>query len=609
VRVVAGTALAGAVSVFALVSAAAAVGAPTWAAPVQLSAPLGGSVGAYRPPSVALDPAGDAVVGWAYFLGGDGLAQVVSRTAGSTTWSAPLNLAEGTYRGITLVMDASGNAFAAFIKGYGLSSIVQVSERRGPAGAWEDPVTLSPQPPAEFGAWIAVGPAGDVGVLATQFTGHGFVIQGTVRRAGATTWAPLADVSDRSGGIGCCGAVGVDGAGNATAIWNQFGEGANPSVMKTADHSSTTGAWGTPVDVPGSSGDVPGDVPQVAIDAAGNATATWVSEMPDLGAQVVESSYRPFGGTWGPAVVISGNASRIYGSSLVVDRAGNALALWQADGAVESAVRSASKSAWQSPVEVSPDAHQPELAMDEAGNAVAVWVDSSSVRAALRPAANGVWQPPEEIKRSGFDFLPAVAMGPTGRAVAVWGGRSGVVEGSDLVPAGPLLDHVAVPSSGTVRVPVRFSVNPVPWASPLLGGPVWQFGDGSSATGQAVTHVYVKPGNYTVSVAQADATGSSTASGPIGVVAPTLTSLSQPSIRGVAEVGRTPLCLTGIWTGTAPIRYRYSWLRKHTAIPGATRRRYTLRQDDARTSIACRVTAKNLAGTMSKLSRPVLVQR
>ena len=51
-----------------------------------------------------------------------------------------------------------------------------------------------------------------------------------------------------------------------------------------------------------------------------------------------------------------------------------------------------------------------------------------------------------------------------------------------------------------MRVRGAFSVEPVPWAAPIAGAPRWLFGDGGSATGARVTHVYRRPGRYRVKV-------------------------------------------------------------------------------------------------------------
>jgi hypothetical protein len=426
-------------------------------------------------------------------------------------------------------------------------------------------------------------------------------VQATVRVAGARLWSPLAGLS--SGTVLGSGSIALDRAGNALAVWIE-----SPGAVEASFRPVATGAWGTPVVLgEGSTQDLTADT-RVAFDPAGNATATWIGTRQT----VVGSAYRPFGGAWQPAVAISAPAAKTAFLSLKVVPSGEALAVWEADGRVQGTARRAPSQAWQPPTTISAAVAAEslvDLATDQAGNAVAIWATGSFIQAALRPAANGVWQPPANVAaQSGYRALPAVAMGPTGHALAVWT-DFGPFESSDLDASGPIITSLTVPNTGTARVDARFAVGATPWASPLRGAPLWHFGDGTSATGTAVTHAYERPGRYTVSVTQADGTGSSSAGASITIVAPKLTSHRQPSIRGVPKVGHSFDCLTGGWTGTTPIRYRYTWLRNNRAIPGATHRRYRLRTEDTGTSIACRITAKNVAGTISKTSRTVFVKR
>jgi hypothetical protein len=598
-RIVAGTALAGVVAVFVLVSAAAAVGAPTWGAPVQLS-PSDGE------PVVAANARSDEVVG----LQGlnSGMFGVISRSGASGPWSAPAVFSTAHGPDAAVAVDVSGDAFSLFETP---SGSLQVSDRVGPSGGWQDPVTLNSQQPLyPFGEQLALGAGGSVAVVTTTCCPIDSV-QATVRAAGAPLWSPLVALS--SGSVKLSSAsIALDAAGNAVAAWIE-----SPGTAKASFRPAATGAWGPPL-VLGKATDRDFVDTRVAFDTAGNATATWTGFQTSdqfLKSSVVSSAYRPFGGEWGPAVSITAPAASVDFLSLAVVPSGEALAVWESRdcegcyATVQGAARPASSVAWQSPTNISLEGASGIVgfATDSAGNAVATWTLGGTVQAALRAAANGVWQPPASL---GSGNRPAVAIGATGRALAVWNQYNDPVgfESSDLDPSGPIISSLKVPASATARVASSFAIQAVPWASPLRGAPVWQFGDGTSATGAVVSHVYAKSGRYTVSVSQADATGTSTATAPITNVAPSLHSLSQPSIRGVARVGHSLLCLTGIWTGTSPIHYSYTWLRNRLPIAGATHRRYKLRQLDQGTRIACRVKASNLARTVSKTARPVSVR-
>jgi hypothetical protein len=69
----------------------------------------------------------------------------------------------------------------------------------------------------------------------------------------------------------------------------------------------------------------------------------------------------------------------------------------------------------------------------------------------------------------------------------------------------------------------------------------------------------------------------------------------QPTISGVAQVGRALTCETGTWSGSPSLRV--AWLRNGAAIPNATATTYTLAEPDGAQQIACQVTATNAAGS------------
>ena len=80
-------------------------------------------------------------------------------------------------------------------------------------------------------------------------------------------------------------------------------------------------------------------------------------------------------------------------------------------------------------------------------------------------------------------------------------------EAADLSPSGPVLTSVSIPATAHVGATAGFTVARRPWASPLTGAPLWHFGDGKTATGTHVAHVYRATGSFTVTVSQSDASG------------------------------------------------------------------------------------------------------
>ena len=80
----------------------------------------------------------------------------------------------------------------------------------------------------------------------------------------------------------------------------------------------------------------------------------------------------------------------------------------------------------------------------------------------------------------------------------------------------------------------------------------------------------------------------------------------KPKLSGAARVGRTLKLKRGTWVATTSFRYR--WLRNGVAIKGATRTSYKLRRADRGKRIACRVTARNAAGSTAARTASVRVR-
>src|SRR5918912_1208483 len=88
----------------------------------------------------------------------------------------------------------------------------------------------------------------------------------------------------------------------------------------------------------------------------------------------------------------------------------------------------------------------------------------------------------------------------------------------------------------------------------------------------------------------------------------------QPRVTGTAIQGETLTTTNGTWTGTAPITFRYRWLRcdasgggvngvNCTTIAGETRKTYILTRADVGHRIRSRVIATNADGTASANSK------
>ncbi len=590
-----------------------------------------------------------------------GVAFGVCVVAGaSPNWVAPVRLSgDGIALQPSLAVSSAGDAFTVWDREVGdvcptqpenpaCVHIVEAAVRAPGASAWSPSVEIA-RPGVGSRPVGSVGPAGDGIVLWVHDIGENRVLQASYRRGRTGAWPEPTDISDVTGRIGPHAAA-VDAEGNATVVWS--GTDGVRSVVYAKYRSVVSGVWGGPITLSRRDADAAGG-PSLATDSSGDAVATWLLSTPS-GAVVEASqrsassaswsspvqlsapgaeqqasvamneegdaivvwrqveglaaSFRPAGGAWGaPAAFGEPGAAD---AAVQLDAGENAVAVWQVHAQIESSWRSRASATWAAAAVLGPAAGSaPDVAATPGGNAVAVWIGPrGNVLAALRPVATGRWLAAAGLSAAGASAGdPRIVPSGVGGAVAVWSRAAlsaQIVESSDLAGTGPLLTDVVIPARGTARTRVSFHATPVPWAAALAGQTVWSFGDGSSGKGVRLTHVYGAPGRYTVTVKQADQTGSSAmVEGRLELDAPTLRNVVRPSILGQSRVGAALTCNPGKWEGTPPIRLAFSWLRGGRPIVGQKARRYRAQPVDVGSLVACRVVAIGPAGSTAATSR------
>ncbi len=154
---------------------------------------------------------------------------------------------------------------------------------------------------------------------------------------------------------------------------------------------------------------------------------------------------------------------------VAVDGAGNAIAVWTLNRAVQVARYRAASAAWSSPLTLAPEgssAQDPRIAMDANGNALVVWTVGSGVgaiRAARYLVETGMWTTPVTISDSAMGYVyratPHLAVDPAGNALVVW--------------------ELTIPRSGFseyVLQGVRFTAASATWGTPVALGATTRFG-------------------------------------------------------------------------------------------------------------------------------------
>jgi len=270
-----------------------------------------------------------------------------------------------------------------------------------------------------YGPRVAVDSAGNAVAVWLLTVGPGqLLVQASRRATSDGAWSPPTTLAG-PGAIqpGALPDVAIDADGDALAIWT-FGTFPFYTVF-TARYSATTGGWAAAE--PRSSGQA-GAFAALAMNDGGDALATWVEP-----AGVVASRFDGGAGTWGAAQPVSADTPVVV--AVATDLAGNGVAVWQT--AVNTPVRAArftaSSSTWGAAADVSAAIPGPGLggatvAMNDAGMAVAAWSRGGLVETAVLPPGAAPWGAPETVSSGGalFEDMARVAVDPGGNVLALW---------------------------------------------------------------------------------------------------------------------------------------------------------------------------------------------
>ncbi len=463
-------------------------------------------------PVVAVTPGGRAVIAWRRFSGGKYQIQIVTRPPGGS-FSAPETVAEVASEalpaGTRVAIDEAGDLAVAWSQRDPTSVLTPdpffvMATVRPAGGAFSSPKRVSPPEPKHADAPPGEEPAEKQARYEREVT------EWSKRRLTAA-------------GV----QVAIDEAGEALVVWSYLdgtidNEGhVHPFSLVQTSERPAGGSFSpfATISLPG----VKSDEPQVGFDATGRAVVVWrhTEEFESL----IEAAARPFGGSFSSPQPLSAGGTGVHSEipRLAVTPAGRASAVWRLSTGFVTTMQTVdiAPDGALSPVESLPlsgsdDPSYPELAGNRKGDLLVVWsgvsATESLVRASLR-GAGGAFAAPAGVSETSNEALQAtVAIDEGDSGVAAWTrpGKEKVVEaaGFDAVP--PTLRDVSLPSSGKVGDTLRFSgAAEDDWP---IGPVAFDFGDGTAAAGDTVTHVYSKPGTYRVTATARDGAGTETSS-------------------------------------------------------------------------------------------------
>jgi hypothetical protein len=313
---------------------------------------------------------------------------------------------------------------------------VEASFRRA-GGSWEQPVKLTAGYP--FFPQVALDANGDALVTLRTSESAGPTstsrLVGYARPAGSSSWSGPTAISTPSWEIGQHD-LALNDAGRGVLAWRAADRPQDYELQVVrAAFRSGDGSWGEQLNL-GYTGSSFGD-PMAAVDGQGDALVIWARN------GQMFAAYRSASG-WQPTTVIASDAVEWENYDVVMNRRGDALAVWaDTNYTMVSARRPAATGTWSAPMRVpvtnpsqgvSAYYYGLSFALDEQGNAILVeGRDDGQVEALTLPAGAGQWQQPAVIGTSGSDawyahdnwcVRPRVALDANGGKLVVWGGSS-----------------------------------------------------------------------------------------------------------------------------------------------------------------------------------------
>ena len=425
----------------------------------------------------------------------------------------------------------------------------------------ESTCCLSVEAPA-----VAIDPSGDIAVVWQKELGGtgGTGIYASFWPRGGTFSAPTL-IAD-----GTSPDVAIDASGGVIVSW-LFDDGTS-TVVESAT-ARIGGPFSPPTRLSGDGRDATDD--HVSVNPEGEAVVSWIRPVgtsSDLEVAVRRTGQFPAPDGKGDGAELGvaqpTEPSKPPLEHVVLDSAGEGLAVWEAPGGAVLAARLPSgQSSFGPATTLGATGAFPWVAMDEAGEAVADWPIPGGIDV-VTAGPGGSFGVPEQVTTEGTPDLAKVSTAPDGAVTLVWlenipDGRNGpgcteISESGSVRPpgetfaraatiytacggtgsatslqiagdangdtlaiwdestfigeevqglvydAGPSLSAVTIPTSGRVGQPVTFGMAPPVSLWRALSGVTWQFGDGAKANGLSVTHTYTQPGEYHVTASAAD---------------------------------------------------------------------------------------------------------
>jgi hypothetical protein len=384
----------------------------------------------------------------------------------------------------------------------GLAGVPLVCGSASAAPTWLAPTSLSATGESATDAQVGVDAQGEsvaVWQRADAVTANTNDVQAAVRPAGGS-WQASPTTLASCFFFSTTPQVAIDPRGDAVAAWECASSSTGDRVIEAATATGPPLQWSKPVQL-SDSADINVEDPQVAVDANGDATVSWVT-LGSGATSFVQAAQRPAGGTWTQPVTVSRTDATVGAPQVAEDPNGDATTVWTLNNGTttvaEASVHPAGAAAWSMPIDLSSadaPASNAQVAISPQGTSIAVWRHGTSTSATIQAAvhaAGGQWQMPEDISSAGAED-PQVTVDPHGNAAAIWDrseGANTIVQAAQL-PAGAASWQAAgsVSDAGQSATAAQIAADT---QGDLTA--VWQRSNGTNTIVQAAVHPAGAPG-------------------------------------------------------------------------------------------------------------------
>lgn len=604
----------------ALVGLAAPPARADWNPATNLATPGQRIIGAAQ---VAYDASGRGYAVWTDYgpYPSDDRVWLRERPAGGPWGPAQLLPTAGTgyVRSLDLAVNDAGDLVLAWY-GNGITAIRRPAGGTwGPQKTWSSPGTAGPGSGCPNAPQVSVGPDGTVLVGWTSYQScNGNVSQWRVMTA---TWSSAAgwQASPTVFSISTVDAhsqpsVSV-GAGGALLMALSARNSSQNDELWTVEGTVADG-WSAPVRRSGNASYQGQNVAQ----RGGVAVVSWYGS---FGAYALVRS----GGSWGAAqqLPVSGAQPDHVPPSVAVDGTGHALVAVnspQGGSWTSHLLTSSSGGPFSDEVIATDNAVDPQIAVNAAGDVAATYEllagGGATAYAVLRPAGED-WGATQQVSNAasvnGGSSQPQVAIDPFGHVLAIATPMSAgfgtevdvTLEARDPATPPPPTQPVTI-SPGTAFAGDTVTCDPAGFGGtgPFRYTYQWAV-EGTPVAGETGSSYVVKRSDarqgLTCTVDAANEAGTATSTSEalvVGSTAPAFT--SGTTLTGAVQAGSTVTCVPGTVTGAPDPDLGYTWLRNGSALPFETTSTYDVTLADGGSSLVCRVTATNDAGSAVSLS-------